>query len=470
MNSTLDSNRAKKYKHQAHQLLHRSFDQHITLAVTGFSRSGKTAFITALVEQLTKQANKQNLPFFDVVQSERLIATKTIPQDILALPTFAYKQAIASLTDKTPKWPDSTQRINTLRLALKYQPKSGLRSHITDVSTLIIDLVDYPGEWLMDLPMLSLSFEQWSSEQLALLNQKPRSFCSRELLTAIASLDLDAPVDESKLAEIAEQYKILLQQFKQEMKLTILQPGRVLIPGDLAGAPLLMFFPVNFSNKNKVIEGSNLAHLQKRYQAYIKEVVTPFYQNYFCKFDRQIILVDLLNALSQGANVLAEQKNAIEQLLQHFNYGQSSFIKRLFSPKIDKLLFAANKSDHLSSEHHKDLAILLNNLVQQSQNELKFDGVKIETMAMSSVCATKAVEVKDKKNKIIKCIYGKEINSGNWMTYLPAQPPMRQLNEYEWPNEGFSFPEFYPLLSNDNKLRHIRLDHVFEFLLGDKLR
>lgn len=470
INSQLNSNSAKKLKHQAHQMLHRSLDQHITLAVTGFSRSGKTAFITALVEQLTMKATKENLPFFEVVQSERLIAAKSVPQDALALPTFPYQNALASIKGEQPNWPESTKRINTLRLALKYQPNSGIRGQISDSSTLIIDLIDYPGEWLMDLPMLSLNFEQWSSQQLALLQQNPRAQYASELQEQLASLDLNAPVDESKLAQIALMYKMLLKRFKKDAKLTILQPGRMLIPGDLDGAPLLMFFPVNINNETAVVEGSNLAHLKKRYQAYIKEVVTPFYQNYFCRFDRQIILVDLLTALTQGSEVLAEQGRAIEQLLEHFNYGQSSFIKRLFSPKIDKLLFAANKSDHLSSEHHKDLAILLNSIVQQAQNELKFNGVEVETMAMSSICATKSVEVKDKNNVVIKCIYGKEMQSGQWMTYLPAQPPMRALSQHEWPKHGFSFPEFYPQLTPDNNLRHVRLDHVCEFLLGDKLK
>jgi hypothetical protein len=470
INSQLNSNSAKKLKHQAHQMLHRSLDQHITLAVTGFSRSGKTAFITALVEQLTMKATKENLPFFEVVQSERLIAAKSVPQDALALPTFPYQNALASIKDEQPNWPESTQRINTLRLALKYQPNSGIRGQIIDSSTLIIDLIDYPGEWLMDLPMLSLNFEQWSSQQLALLQQNPRAQYASELQEQLASLDLNAPVEESKLAQIASMYKMLLKRFKKDAKLTILQPGRMLIPGDLDGAPLLMFFPVNINNETTVVEGSNLAHLKKRYQAYIKEVVTPFYQNYFCRFDRQIILVDLLTVLTQGSEVLAEQGRAIEQLLEHFNYGQSSFIKRLFSPKIDKLLFAANKSDHLSSEHHKDLAILLNSIVQQVQNELKFNGVEVETMAMSSICATKSVEVKDKNNVVIKCIYGKEMQSGQWMTYLPAQPPMRALSQHEWPKQGFSFPEFYPQLTPDNNLRHVRLDHVCEFLLGDKLK
>ncbi len=468
----LNSTSVKKYKHQAHQILHRSLNQHITLAVTGFSRSGKTAFITSLVNQLTAQTDKQNLPFFNVVQNGKLIAAKVIPQDALNIPTFPYSSSIdtilANNADTQPDWPASTERINTLRLAIKFQPEQGVRGQFADSSTLIVDLIDYPGEWLMDLPMLDLNYFQWSEQQFRLLTTEPRCTFAHEYLVDLSRLDLDAPVDEAVLETLAKSYQALLKRFKQELKLTILQPGRMLIPGDLAGAPLLSFIPLNLSKDHQVIAGSNLEHLIKRYKAYIKEVITPFYQNYFSHFDRQIVLVDLLTALGQGPNVLKEQSEAIRQLLKHFNYGQSNFLKRLFSPKIDKLLFAANKSDHLSPEHHKDLALLLNNIVHSSLNELKFEGVKVDTMAMSSICATKAVIVKD-NNEQLSCIQGREIKSNKWLTYLPAQPPMRLINEKEWPKQGFSFPEFYPLPTADKKLNHIRMDHVLEFLLGDKL-
>ena len=34
----------------------------------------------------------------------------------------------------------------------------------------------------------------------------------------------------------------------------------------------------------------------------------------------------------------------------------------------------------------------------------------------------------------------------------------------------FQFPAFYPDIGTNNSIRHIRLDHVMEFLLGDKLK
>jgi hypothetical protein len=458
-----------KLKGKAEKAVHRSLDQHVKLAVTGLSGSGKTAFITAMVKHLTSQADDINLPFFDVMQQKRHIATKIVPQQTLTIPTFAYNNALNALlpNEGDPQWPASTDRINTLRLAIKYQSGSGLRSHFAPQSTLYLDIIDYPGEWLLDLPMLEQTYQKWCTHQYALLIQQPRADKAQAFLTALSSLDLHAPVDEHALSEIAKLYQALLVGLKKDTKLAMLQPGRMLIPGELQGAPLLLFFPVADCTA-EIVPGSNLAHLQNRFNAYVKEVVKPFYTQHFRHFDRQIVLVDVLSALNEGPETLHEQSTVIKQLLAHFNYGESSFLKRLFKPNIDKILFAANKSDHISGEHHKDLALLLDSLVHEQTNQLKFDGVKIETMAMSSITATLPRQVTEQR-KQLNCIYGKPLGELQWLTYLPPQPPSRLLSKSEWPSQGFEFLSFSPMPTPDKQLKHIRLDHVMQYLLGDKL-
>ncbi|MGO2130596.1 MAG: YcjX family protein [Pseudoalteromonas prydzensis] len=469
INTSSAKNAFNKLKGKAEKAVHRSLDQHVKLAVTGLSGSGKTAFITALVKHLTSQATDKNLPFFDVMQQQRHIATKIVPQQALTIPTFDYPKALSALLplEGQPQWPASTERINTLRLAIKYRSDAGLRGHFAPQSTLYLDIIDYPGEWLLDLPMLEQSYQQWSEQQYALLQRAPRVEKAQAFLTALSELDLNAPVDENALSEIAAHYQTLLIGLKKDTKLAMLQPGRMLMPGELQGAPLLLFFPVAQPN-DEVVAGSNLAHLQKRFNAYVKEVVKPFYTQHFRNFDRQIVLVDVLSALNEGPETLQEQGDVIKQLLAHFNYGETGFLKRLFKPNIDKLLFAANKSDHISSAHHKDLALLLDSLVHEQSNHLKFDGVKIATMAMSSITATTPKQVVE-QGKTLNCIYGKPLLESQWLTYLPPQPPMRILTKDEWPTRGFEFLSFAPMPSPDKQLKHIRLDHVMQYLLGDKL-
>ncbi|WP_404339218.1 YcjX family protein [Pseudoalteromonas mariniglutinosa] len=469
MSQSFAKNTFNQLKNKAEKAIHRGLDQHIKLAVTGLSGSGKTAFITALVKHLTSQADEKNLPFFDVIREKRHIATKIVPQQALTIPTFEYNKALNSLLPQEgePHWPASTERINTLRLAIKYQSNAGLRGHFAPQSTLYVDIIDYPGEWLLDLPMLEQSFQTWCQQQYTLLTQTPRLHKAQLFLEALSNLDLNASVNESQLADIATQYQQLLKGLKKETKLAMLQPGRMLMPGELDGAPLLQFFPVA-EVPDEIVVGSNLAHLKKRYDAYVKEVVKPFYAQHFRHFDRQIVLVDVLSALNEGTETLYEQSRVINQLLNHFNYGEAGFLKRLFKPKIDKLLFAANKSDHISAKHHKDLALLLDSVVHEQSNHLKFDGVQIETMAMSSITATQPRQIIE-KGVMLDCIYGKPLGENEWLTYLPPQPPARLINKDEWPSKGFAFLSFSPLPSPDKRLNHIRLDHVMQYLLGDKL-
>lgn len=459
----------EQLQEQTTKLAKRSLDQHIKLAVTGLSKSGKTAFITSLVYHLTHQANKRALPFFSPVQSGRFIACKQVPQVNLSVPTFAYQQAETALLSGI--WPSSTNRLNTLRLNIKYQPQAGIRGRLFDTSTLTLDIIDYPGEWLLDLAMLGQSFEEWAAAQFNLLTKAPRSEHSASFIDKLNDIDWLADVNEHALQVLAEEYKTLLLTFKDNYHLSELQPGRLLMPAELEGAPIIAFFPLPhhiLCELTNAPENSNLWQLKTRFERYQKEVIKPFYDDFYSNFDRQIILVDLLTALSSGAAVLGEQNKVIKELLTHFDYGKNNILKRLFKPNIDKVLFAANKVDHLSFEHHKDLTLLLNSLVSSAQNELNYHGAMVETMAIASVAATEQRSVND-SGKVLNCIYGKRMHDGKWVTYLPAQPPMRLLDDTEWPEQGFNFPSFYPLVSEQKSLTHIRLDHVLEFLLGDKL-
>ena len=457
-----------KLKQHAKKTLHRSFDKHVKLAVTGFSGSGKTAFITALIKQLTTQAERQNLPFFDVVSEGRLAACRTEPQQALVVPTFDYQEAVSCLLQEQPSWPPSTKRINTLTLAFKYTSQRGLKQHLAQTHTLYLELYDYPGEWLMDLPLLKMDYRQWCEQQLALLNKPKYRPYAAEFLQQVNQFDSQAEVNETQLKTLAEQYHQLLHTLQSNTRLSNLQPGRALIPGDLAGAPVLLFFPLP-SHPEQGAENSQYKQLEARFEAYKKQVVTPFYKDYFCQFDRQIVLVDLLASLNDGYDTLKEQEHALKQVLGMFAHGKSGFLSRLLSPKIDKVLFAANKCDGVLSEQQSNLTRLLNSMLADSANELRFNGVAVDTMSISSVRSVESRSVQDGKHKL-QCIYGKPVGETAFINYAPPIPPDHIPAASHWPEGGFEFLAFEPLVAKQGALSHIRLDHVMQFLIGDKLR
>ena len=139
------------------------FQPTIRLGVTGLSRAGKTVFITALVHNLLKGGR---LPLFEAHASGRIAKAQLNPQPTMDVPRFAYEDYIRTLVEERA-WPDSTRAICELRLTLYYESASAW-SRKFGAGTLNIDIVDYPGEWLLDLPLLGMTFTEWSRQALDL--------------------------------------------------------------------------------------------------------------------------------------------------------------------------------------------------------------------------------------------------------------------------------------------------------------
>ncbi len=477
----LNEQKLEKLKNRANKLVKRALDQHVKLAITGLSRAGKTAFITSLVHQLTEQGTSKNLPFFNVIQQNRFLGAKKVPQGSLHIPSFAYQSAVEAITIEG-NWPDSTANISELRIAIRYRPEHPLLSQLSDTMTMHLDIIDYPGEWLMDLPMLSLDYFEWSQLMTDIFRHEPRASQARALLDRMHKVNYDETVDETMLADIAAEYTELLHSFKQQ-GMSLLQPGRFILPGELAGAPVLQFFPLmtkmgelDTNNRENIIEGSNLDALIARYDEYKNRVVKQFYKDYFRHFDRQIVLVDCLSALNAGESGFNELRRSLELILQNFSYGKRNILERLFSPNIDKLLFAATKADQVTPEQYRNLTSLVDHVVRQSQKDIAFEGVDMETMAIASIQTTEAGTVQHEGEQhscirgVRRCEEATDNSARAMTTIFPGDVPSKIPSREHWQSLTFEFPDFLPGTTNQQQIRHLRLDHVLEFLLGDKLQ
>ena len=63
--------------------------------------------------------------------------------------------------------------------------------------------------------------------------------------------------------------------------------------------------------------------MAERYERYREEVVRRFYEEHFSRFDRQIVLVDLLGALNAGPAHFADTEETLALILKSFRYGSS---------------------------------------------------------------------------------------------------------------------------------------------------
>jgi len=472
--------------------------QHLRLGVTGLSRSGKTVFLTAFIHHLMRAAQASNsnrknlLPVFRVHAEGRLRIGVLEPQPDDAVPRFAFEDHLAALTGKGDAgedrhWPESTRRISELRLRLDFQ--TGGRS--SREQSLTIDIVDYPGEWLLDLPLLNKTFAQWSRETLETSGHPSRLKIASEWRQFTLGEDAAADADEDKARRAAELFTSYLRACRAEdFGFSTLPPGRFLMPGDLEGSPALTFAPLAVEEGTTYPAHSFAAMMERRFEAYKAHVVKPFFRDHFARLDRQIVLVDTLAALNAGPAAVRDLETALTEVLTAFRTGKRTFLSTLFRPNIDKILFCATKADHLHHESHDRLEAILRHLTARAIARAEGVGAAIDVIALASVRATREGRVGggDGFDAVIgtplagEKIGGETFDGVAEAAIFPGELPLdpkvvfRESLSPAANQEDYRFVRFRPPIAARDQLGrpyplpHIRLDRALQFLLGDRLQ
>jgi len=462
------------------------FNPTVRLGVTGLSRAGKTVFITALIHGLTKGGR---FPVFEAFNSGRIARAELAPQPDDAVPRFDYENHLRTLIEER-RWPNSTVDISELRLVIDYQRHNGADRRLT------LDIVDYPGEWLLDLPLLNKSFEQWSAESLALSREAPRAHLATAWHKQLAMLDPNGKEDEQATLASAKLFTDYLAACRDErFAMSLLPPGRFLMPGNLKGSPALTFAPLDVPAAGTAPEGSLWAMMVRRYEAYKDVVVRPFFRDHFARLDRQIVLVDALAAFNSGPDALHDLEAALSGILDCFRVGRSTILSTLFRPRIDRILFAATKADHLHHLSHDRLEAVLRRAVTRAVARAEATGAEIDVVALAAVRATREATVARGRDKLPSILgtpipgesASSEIFDGNTevATFpgdLPADPEVlfngeafRGLSSTAADKSDYRFLRFRPPLlergaDGEPALPHIRLDRALQFLIGDRLQ
>jgi predicted YcjX-like family ATPase len=463
------------------------FNPTVRLGVTGLSRAGKTVFITALIHGLTRGGR---FPVFEPLATGRIARARLEPQPDDAVPRFDYENHVRTLIEER-RWPNSTVDISELRLVIDYQRQNGADR------TLTLDIVDYPGEWLLDLPLLGKSYEQWSSESLALSRASPRAPLAAPWHAHLATLNAEGREDEQAALAAARLFTEYLRDCRDErFAMSLLPPGRFLMPGNLAGSPALTFAPLDLPGHGVAPGRSLWAMMRRRYEAYKDVVVRPFFRDHFARLDRQVVLVDALSAFNAGPEALHDLEAALSGILDCFRIGRGTLLSALLRPKIDRILFAATKADHLHHSSHDRLEAVLRRAVAGAVAKAEDTGADIDVVALAAVRATREAIVARGREKLPSILgtpaagesAGGEIFDGNTevATFpgdLPVDPEelfrdeaaFRGLSSASAEKSDFRFLRFRPSQlehegMDEPALPHIRLDRALQFLIGDKLQ
>lgn len=457
----------------------------LRFGVTGLSRSGKTVFITALVHNFIHGGR---LPLFEPWQSGRIAMAGLRPQPSMAVPRFQYEDHVQTLI-KSRNWPESTRAISELRLSINYESASAW-GRAFGPGTLNIDIVDYPGEWLLDLPLLGMDFKTWSEKALDLARDGKRSNLSAKWLAKLENISAKTPADETLAIELASLFTSYLRDCRQdETAFSTLSPGRFLMPGDLEGSPAITFCPLPQTEEQAGSPDNIYTMMSERFEAYKQFVIMPFFREHFARIDRQIVLVDALQAINAGPEALSDLETALTDILTCFRPGRPGWLAPLFGRRIGRILFAATKADHLHHKNHDRLEAVLKNLVSSAIERAKFSGAEVEVLALAAIRATHEAILRQDGEELPVITgtplpgerMGKDKFDGETQTAifpgdLPHNPAVlfdRNLVEKDRPE--LRFIRFRPPeleTSADGvtlSLPHIRLDRALNFLFADKL-
>jgi len=434
--------------------------ERLRVAVTGLSRSGKTVFITSLLANLLAAGQgRRALPALEAASGGRLRDVRLVPAVAQTVPRFDLPGHLAALAADPPAWPGRTEDLSTVELTLTLERSSWIGGGLLGRRTVTLELLDYPGEWLLDLPMLSQDYEAWSAATLDRLRREPRATACAAFLSFVDALPAAAPAEEALARRGYALYRDALRVCRDELGMRLLQPGRALNPGPRGEAPILWFFPLPHP------DGGGLSDLlRQRFDAYLADQRESFFEPYFRRFRRQAVLVDVLGALHAGQAAFEDTADALAAIAGALR-DEESWLDRLLGVGPERVAFAATKADHVPSRQRDALAALLDALVGTAP------GTPSSVHVIASVRCTED-DVATLDGRPVAAVRGVLLEGGRSARVYPGEVPLRPPEPGYWAHGFFRMPDFQPPRldpAGAAGVPHIGLDTLLARLIGDLL-
>jgi predicted YcjX-like family ATPase len=148
--------------------------------------------------------------------------------------------------------------------------------------------------------------------------------------------------------------------------------------------------------------------------------------------------------------------------------------------RVDRILFAATKADHLHHTQHPQLTAIVEALLREARDRASFAGAKTNGMALAALRAT-VEETRTHEGTDLNVVRGRLLETGRQAAFYPGtlpDDPARLLvpartGADRWLDAEYQVMRFAPAelrLKPGEGPPHIRLDRAAEFLIGDKLR
>ncbi|MBN9509837.1 MAG: YcjX family protein [Alphaproteobacteria bacterium] len=432
----------------------------VRIGVTGLAKAGKTALLTSLAANLLAAgAGLATLPALGARLGPRRLRVGLAPAGADALPRFDYAAHLAALAADPPRWPARTNAVSLLALDLEVTRAAPL-ALVLPPHRLRLEVLDYPGEWLLDLPLLGQGFAAWSAAVLRRLEGRP---AAAPFLGFLHALPARAGRDEALAASGHTLYRQALEGLRAE-GLALLQPGRFLMPPPGPAPPWLGFFPMTGG-------GGLAALLEERYEQYRAAVRRELSAPGFAGIDRLVVLADVLAALHAGPAAFADAAAALGEVARALDGQQRpawlpAFLAGLlpFLGGIERVAFVASKADHVAERQRGNLAALVNRLAATPR-------ATTATFAIAAVRCTEDI-VWTLEGHPVSAVRGRVAGEARAGRSYPGEVPDRTPDAAFWAHRFLALPDFEPMvlpLGGRGGVPHIGLDLLLDFLLGDLL-
>lgn len=457
----------------------------VRVGVTGLNSAGKTVFLTAIVHALY---HRGGIAGVSAVRDGRLKGIARLPAHAEdAASGFPYEANADAITgvSGTPRWPDSTDRVSKAVIALRHTPSSWFTRKLGD-RELRVELVDYPGEWLLDVLLAKYDYDEWSR---ALFNEMETPEAGPEakaFLNYVNNLEPDDPHDVDRHARTAAHLfrDYVLARREANGRANRLHPGRFLIPGPGMDVqmPVLSFAPLpehlRESGSHSAIRRipgirrtlSLWQTMAERFDGYRRTVVKPFFNTTLSRLDRQIVLVDLLGHLARDGAGVPLLDGELRDLQESMRIGRGWLPNRI-APSIDRVLYASSKADLVPDDQHDALLERMRRAVANASESVRFRGAETRVMTLSALKATWEVDADDAPDR--RYVAGRHAD-GNTYMHFPGSVARARLpmdDDARTTAAPFELERFQPPtgLRRHDAWPHYRLDRVIEFILGDRM-
>jgi uncharacterized protein len=179
----------------------------------------------------------------------------------------------------------------------------------------------------------------------------------------------------------------------------------------------------------------------------------------------------VLRALNAGNEAFADQRAALETILETFHFGRRRLFPWLFGGRIDRALFTATKADYVPTLQRDHLKALIANLVGVPSLHAERAPVRVAVTALASVrCTEDGNDISDGRK--VDIVIGLPQGEKRRIRFFPGIVPMRPPPPGFWGERLTQFPMFQPPRIRDaghDGIPHINLDRTLNFLLDDVL-